>query len=67
MMTHPVIFRDNAVVANVISCRWVAILSPDLGEIAMPTKAVLEAARPRYAVLNQGFSPVVPFLKQRIA
>ena len=41
--------------------------SSNLVEISMPTEAILEAARARYAVRDQCFTPIVPFLNQRFA
>src|SRR5207247_5618819 len=36
-------------------------------EVAVTTEAVLEAARTCYAVRDERFTPVVPFLNQRLA
>src|SRR5262249_52646203 len=41
--------------------------SPNFVEVAVTTKAVLEAARTCDAVRDERFAPVVPFLNQRLA
>src|SRR5262245_1709441 len=45
----------------------VATRSSNLGEVAVPAEASLEAARTGDTVRDQRFTPIIPFLNQRLA
>src|SRR5262245_15382705 len=58
--------RRNAS-SSVTVIRGAVIIPGDLREIAMAPQPALEAAGTRYAIGDQGFAAIVPFLNQRVA